>query len=196
MATPDSVEIAALDGDLRGVHAVFTWLGDRYVHSICGVANGQATPLLVANEVPLQEALKQREQEGQSAVLLMGAGDGRYWSSTVTPLTDVRLALLGFDFACRRGREAAMPAVVYRIAKGVMADARSRDGDVLLRTDDGQEFNLRGAAMPTSLATEFVPTCRVSLAQDRIVIEALGSPHVSTRTTVRWRYEISAVRRR
>jgi hypothetical protein len=196
MATSESLEIAALDHDLRGVHVAFTWLGDRYGHTIGGVGDGRTTPLLVADDVPLQEAVKQGEQESRSVLLLTGAGGGRYWSATVTPLTDIHFALLGFDFACRRGREAAMPGVGYRIAKGVMADARSRDGDVLLRTDDGREFNLRAAAMPTSIATESVPTCRVSVAQNRIVIEALGSPHVSTRTTVQWRYEISAVLRR
>jgi hypothetical protein len=128
--------------------------------------------------------------------LLTGSDGSRYWSATVTPLTDVHFALLGFEFACRRGREGALPAVRYHIAKGVAPDTHSRDGDVSLRTDDGREFNLCAAAMPTSIATESVPTCRVSIDQDCIVIVALGSPHVSTRTTVQWRYEIAAVRQR
>jgi hypothetical protein len=196
MAAPKTVEIAALDRDLCGVLTAFTWLGDRYGHAICSVADGQATPLLIAGNLPLQEAVKQGVAEGRPVVLLTGSDGSRYWSATVTPLTDVHFALLGFDFACRHGREQAMPAVSYRIAQGVTTEARRRDGNVLLRTDDGREFNVRAAAMPTSLAKESMPTCRINCARYRIVIEALGSPHVSTRTTEQWRYEISAARQR
>src|SRR5687768_1238856 len=103
MSHPDSLEIAALDRELCGVHCVFTRAADRHSHTIYGVTDDQATPLLIADDMPLQEAVKQGEPEGQPVLLLTGAGDGRYWSATVTPLTDVHFALLGFDFACRHG---------------------------------------------------------------------------------------------
>jgi hypothetical protein len=196
MTSPPAVEIAALDRDQCGVRAVFNWRGGCYGHAIVGVVNGEETPLLEGIDAPpLQEAVKHQPGDGPPSLLFAGAGEGRYWSATVTPITDLHFALLGFDFACRRGREAQLPAVAYRLANGVIAEPQQRDGALLFRTADRHEFLLRAAEMPTSLATESAPTCKLVLTPQGVAIEALGSPHVTTRQTIQWRYEISAIRR-
>ena len=201
MAKIKSFELEALDRDGLGVQAVFTWVDDRYGHSICGVANGQSTPLLEANSAterygfppapPLQEVVKHRLEDLRPALLLTGSGEGRYWSGAVTPLTDVKFALLSFDFACRGARNATKPVVAYRVAAGVTVEVREPGGLIVLRTADERTFKLWPAAMPTSLATENIATCEVSVTRQGVVIKALGSPHVTTRSTVPWRYEIA-----
>jgi hypothetical protein len=206
MNVPPEVGVAALDHHGCGLQVMFTWLGDRYGHSILGARGAEATPLLEANSAtsrygfpaapPLSEAVKHQTDESRPSLLLTGSGDRNYWSATVTTITDVHFAMATFDFACRQGRHSAPPVVAYRIAHGVKAEVRAAKRDVLLRTADGREFRLWAAAIPTSLATENVATCRVLLTRQGIVIEPLGSPHVTTGTTVPWRYEISAVRQR
>ncbi len=184
-------EITTLDRDGVGVQAVFTWLGDRYGHSIYAVKAGRATPLLeAAPPPPLQEAVKHKLEDGRSSLLFTGS-DGRYWSATLFTLSSVNFAILCFDFACRRKPNAELPSIAYALADGISATPVD-DYAVKLRTRDGREFLLRSAELPTSIETASVRTCRLLLTQQVIRIEPLGSPHVSTRETVQWRYEVSA----
>jgi hypothetical protein len=192
MARSKSVEIEALDRDGCGVRAAFTLSSDHYKTTIFAVINGVSSPLLESDSVtPLQEAVHHAPADSRPALLLTGSGDGNYWSATVTPMTDIRFALLGFDFACRRGRSAPAPIVEYRFAPDVVAKPHYENG-VLLRAQH-REFLLRAAEMPTSLSTEHATTCRLQLSRRGVGIEPLGSPHVTTRATVQWRFEVSAI---
>ena len=195
MARNKSVEIDALDRDGCGVRATFRLSGDYYATTIFAVINGASSPLLESqSKTPLQEAVRHAPADSRPALLLTGSGEGNYWSATVTPMTDIHFALLGFDFACRRGRSAPPPVVEYRFAPDVAAEPHYENG-VLLRAH-GREYLLRAAEMPTSLSTEHVTTCQLQLSPSSIRIEPLGSPHVTTRSTVQWRFEVSAIRSR
>jgi hypothetical protein len=193
-----------LDRNGTGLQATFTWQDDQFIHTIVAV-DGDSTTLLLHGDTsspkqglapppPLQEAVSHHLPDGRSTVLATGSGAGRYWSATVTPLTDVRFAMLQFEFACRR-RDDSVPALAYRVADDVAASLGD-DGYLRLRIVDKREFVLWAAPMPNSLATEFVPTCRLELLRHGLSIEATCSPHVTTKSTVAWKYEISAHSRR
>ena len=195
MSHIQAVEIAALDRDGCGVRAVFTWQHERYEHSIHAIAEGKSTPLLEGASTPPFQEVVEHSCDDRPALLLTGAGNGLYWSASVTPITDIHFALLGFDMACRAGAAEARPEVEYRLAQGTSVISRETEGSVELLAG-ARRFLLRAAEMPTSIATEGISTCRLTLRSNGIAIEPLRSPHVSSRGTVQWRYEISAIRAR
>lgn len=186
-----TVEISAADRAGNGIQAVFTWLGDRYGHTIYAVMDGHGTALLeAAPPPPLQEAVKHQLEDGRPSLLFTGS-DGRYWSATVFTLSSMEFAILGFDFACRRKRDTTSPSIAYTLADGISATPLDEYA-VTLRTREGREYLLRAAELPATLETASVRTCRLLLTQRVIGIEPLGSPCVSMRETVQWRYEVSA----
>jgi hypothetical protein len=194
MARNKSFELRALDGDGRGVRVTFAAVGPSYRQILSAVTGEEAFPLLESESTPWQEIVEHEQPDGRPSLLLTGAGDGNYWSATITPLTDFHMAVLGFDFACRPRHGVSPPSVAYDLAGGITATPR--DGALMLSARDGRQFLLCAAETPTSLAAEGIATCRIVHARQTVSVEALGSPHVSTRKTVRWRYEISAVHQR
>ena len=180
--------IDALDSANRGLRAVFVRAGDRFDHAIVAVQENVETPLLFAADLPLQEVVDHQTFDGRRAVLATGAGGGQYWSISVDPIVDARLAILGFDVACRDSPQSASPAVNY-----LLADNVALEGHRLLLTD-GRLFTVGCGVIPVSIATEFVPTCHLETSAGQLAFRSDRSPHVSTPRMARWRYEFQFVR--
>jgi hypothetical protein len=193
MARSKTFAIDALDRDGCGIRVSFDAAGESFRQTIAAVSGERVWPLLHSDSIPWQEIVEHQQPQEQPSLLLTGSGDGSYWSATLTAITDVHFALVGFDVACRRRRLVKLPTVRYRLAADV--DGTSLDGSVIVRTPEGGGFTLHTGTMPNSIATEFAATCVVALTGRSITIEALAAPHVSTRETVQLRYEILALRR-
>jgi hypothetical protein len=195
MAKTDPIELDALDRFGDGIKLVLAPIDDGFAHAVFGVIDGKSSPLLeIASAVPIQEVVEHTAPDGRRSLLLTGAGGGNYWSATVSTITDLHFALLGFDFACRKGRSAEEPGIDYLIARGITVQPHFEEGLLLSKGD--RDFLLRAAEMPTSLSTEAVATCQLVRSGESLRIKPLNSPHVSTRSTVQWRYEISTLRKR
>ena len=211
MSTPPVADLKALDREGRGLRVVFERAGDSYLQTLSAVVNGDEAPLLVANpSPPFQEVVSsvQRDWAGFTAVrpsewpalLLTGSGDQRYWSAGVVALSDAKLALLSFDFACRLGRNAALPQVVFDAAQGVDVVLSGDDGDedpsITLTLSNGLQFNLWAANRSVSddPEVENQPTCRLRLDQSQIIVDPVGAPYFATGSTVQWCFEIALKR--
>jgi hypothetical protein len=208
MKPPAIVEAAALDGDRCGLRAAFRWDGQQYRHTIEGVVGGAATTLLecVDPEPPFQEAVVQpvvrNAEPGQwpasPVVLLTGAGGGLYWSATVTPVTDLRFAVLSFDLACRGKPAVAPPAVRYRWAAGVAAAPETPDNEGVIRlaTPAGDEYRLWELNAEIGVG-RYLNTCRLTLTADGVALEPRVDPSAPRRSDNPWRwgYELGPVRR-
>jgi hypothetical protein len=180
--------IDALDSAGSGLRAIFTRNGDRFDHAIVAVQGVDETPLLFAEGLPLQEVVDHRTFDGRRAMLATGAGGGQYWSISVDPIIDARLAILGFDVACRDSPQTAPPAAHYRLAENL-----TQDGHRLVLTD-GRLFTVTCGVMPVSIATEFIPTCQLETSSGELAFRSNRSPHASTPKMARWRYEFRFVR--
>jgi hypothetical protein len=195
MAKTDPIELDALDRFGDGIKLVLTPIDDGFAHAVFGVVDGTSSLLLESEStIPIQEVVQHTAPDGRRSLLLTGAGGGNYWSATVSTITDLHFALLGFDFACRKGRSAEEPRIDYLIARGIAVQPHFEEGFLL--STGNRDFLFRAAEMPTSLSTEAIATCQLVRSGEGLRIEPLNSPHVSTRSTVQWRYEISAVRQR
>jgi len=184
----DRYLLEALNRQGVGVRLELLKQGSRFRQVISAVVADAAMPLLESDAPPWQEVVEHQLPDGRSALLLTGAGEGEYWSATVTTLTDVRFALLGFDLARRSGSGRA-PMVAYRIAGG--GEAAINGTALRVRVADYGALTLQPAPMAKSIATELAPTCRLTLIGDTVEIASLNSPHASTKSTSQWRYELS-----
>lgn len=187
MTREPSRSLDALDGAGSGLRVLFWQDGDRFAHAIAAVVDAVETPLLFADELPLQEVVEHRTFDGRPALLATGAGGGRYWSLAVEPIIDVRLAVVGFDVACRDWPEAPPPAVRYRVAGGV-----TQEGNSLL-LPDGRKFAAVSGILPVSLATAPASTCHVEASARGLALVSARAPHASTPKQTRWRYEFELV---
>lgn len=184
------VEIAALDQDGIGLKTIFTWQGGHYTHAIHAAIDGRAMPLLEAASIPPFQEVVTHHGDRWPALLLTGAGDGRYWSATVTSIIDGELPLLSFDFACRRRRDGSLPSVAYRLGEGVKVDS-CRDETCAFHLPGGRAYRLRAVGAPTGSDAKIVPNCRVRHENNRLVIEPLPEHRTPMAGTVQWRYEIA-----
>src|SRR5688572_17093403 len=124
MARNKPFKLEAFDRDGCGLRVSFNPSDDSYTQTIDAVAGGAASPLLIANpSPPFQEIVtsvhKSVEIAGPAewpALLLTGSGDGAYWSASAIAMTDARLAVISFDFACRSGRRATPAAITFDVA--------------------------------------------------------------------------------
>ena len=118
-----AASLEVLNGKQRGVRVDFFWTGDRFAHTISGVREGIAEPLLESIEGESDERFKASPpcvelHQQEEAVFLTGATDAGYWSMTVElagslegpnlGLTDIkppteasRKYFVLFDVACR-----------------------------------------------------------------------------------------------
>ncbi len=161
----DFLESAPVDGTLLRVE--FTWLGDRFGHSISAVKqSGEIHPLLQSLEgnptdnwppsPPLQSLSIETLAGGRRAALLVGMAGGSHWSASIET-TPSRAELL-FDLACRHQKEPTYLGSTYRSLSG------SRD-KLFTDADDAQ----------------------VLQSEDRITIESRISGHTKTH---RWKYTL------
>ncbi len=188
-STPLAVSQEVLNSVEQGLRVEFHWTGDRFSHTVLGVRQGQAVPLLESIEgipsdsFPPSPALVELHQQ-EEAIFLTGATDAGHWSMSVEPLRLGEEVGFLFDVACRVKSPTEGLTSCYRNAEP--ANASHCDSSLILGTTCG-DFRLESLMLP---GAEEQPSCQLTLVEDetrliRKIHEASALPQ-----TVRWQYRL------
>ena len=113
-----TITLESLNTQGHGVRVEFQKNGDRFGHTIFGVHDGQATPLLTSIEgtsdeiAPPSPPFAELHQQGE-IVFLSGATTLGHWSMSV----EVVEGRLLFDVACRLKKKPEWLGSTYRVAE-------------------------------------------------------------------------------
>jgi hypothetical protein len=203
-STPPPFTIEALDAEATGARVVFEWRDDRYHHAIYGVSLGEN--LLLAESVeddcdsswppspPLQQLHKQPGGTGGEVLLGTGMAGKSHWSGSVATSIDQRWTEVTFEFACRHRTTPDWLGVTYRLGPNVHAEQPGDSDSVVLTIGAPLKYSIHAAAVPVSIATEFIPTASILLDDRTLRIAAKPTAHMTTATTNRWAYAVQLTR--
>ena len=196
MAAKHSEILESLAVNGMRLRALFRRQGDLFLHSIeRPIERDAATPLLEACLTrgtvgavppPWQELVRHRLPDGREALLLTGAGDGRYWSLSVEALRRDGRSLLAFDVATRGGAAQGRPALGYRLAPATRIVETTRAATTLAAANS----RVVVASLPINRASAEEPSCRLTVDDGRLWTEPEGAEQ-PTNGAWRWRFELA-----
>jgi len=163
--------------------------GDRFSHTILGLHNGQAEPLLESIEggpedrFPPSPPLAELHKQGET-IFLTGATHAGHWSMSIEPVQLDSGAGFLFDAACRVKSLPEGLTSSYQVAKSVKA---SQDNASLILSTAWGSFRLESLPLPDA---EEQPSCQLAFTENKAQLIGHVKGANTLPTTVRWRYQL------